>query len=198
MVDSREARLARRIRSWSFSKRRAGYLRSGVYLVKLELVLGRYDWPSAIENNGAVGEGRYKGRQASRCLSYSSRPGLKRPRPTTSFQNARGTSKPTERTMLLAYVNANFVRDKVTLSCIRATTSRGGQVGRRGKGVVTSPFRVTFEIVGHDPRLFLPPLDRSLRILDRRDALNRCQQSDSAMMMPSSSKRRSFVEASRC
>lgn len=41
----------------------------------------------------------------------------------------------THRTMLLAYVNANFVRDKVTLSCIRATSrwTREGR-GRGGEG----------------------------------------------------------------
>lgn len=119
-----------------------------------ELVLGRYDWPSAIENNGAVGEGRYKGRRASRCPSYSSRPGLERATADNIVPECPGHFQ-THRTMLLAYVNANFVRDKVTLSCIYVPRV-GGHV--RGRGLlVTYPFRVTFEIVGHrsgPPRFF--------------------------------------------
>lgn len=70
--------------------------------VKLQLVPRLYDWPSAIENNGAVGESRYKegntepGSGLGLCRIRGA-PGPKRPRPTTSFQNAPGTSKPTGR-----------------------------------------------------------------------------------------------------
>ena len=91
-----------------------------------------------------------KPRLRLRCLSYSWRPGLKRPRPTTSFQNAPGSSKPTGR-CCLAYVNANFVRDKVTLVYVRTVRANGPQwcAGRRGgeeAGGSASPFRGSLEM----------------------------------------------------
>jgi len=85
--------------------------------VKLQSVPRSYDWPSAIENNGAVGESRYKGNQTQlgpRSLSYSKCPAAKTATADNIVPECLGHFQ-THRTMLLAYINANFVRDKVTL-----------------------------------------------------------------------------------
>ncbi|XP_025262077.1 uncharacterized protein LOC112637180 [Camponotus floridanus] len=127
--------------------------------VKLQLVPRLYDWPSAIENNGAVGESRYKEGNIEpglgpRSLSYSRCPGAKTATADNIVPECPGHFQ-THRTMLLAYVNANFVRDKVTLvyMLIRPTWGReerqrnGGRDGNEGKrdeGRATLPFRDSF------------------------------------------------------
>lgn len=97
--------------------------------VKLRLVPSvGYDWPLAIGNNGAVGKSRYKGNQARlgpRSLSYSRCLGAGTATADNIVPECRGHFQ-THRTMLLAYVNANFVRDKVTRSDERdGRTARG-------------------------------------------------------------------------
>jgi len=108
--------------------------------VQLQSVPRPYDWPSAIENNGAVGESRYKGNQARlgpRSLSYSRCPAAKTATADNIVPECLGHFQ-THWTMLLAYVNANFVRDKVTLVYM-LIRSRGRDGGR-----ATLPFRDSF------------------------------------------------------
>lgn len=111
-----------------------------------------------IRGGGGGGEGENQARLEPQSLSYSRCPEAKTATADNIVPECPGHFQ-THRTMLLAYVNANFVRDKVTLvyMLIRPTwgreerqKGRGGGKGRgeprekRDEGRATLPFRDSF------------------------------------------------------